>query len=177
MNKTVLTIVGIFAVGLLILYAFRGATTGAATGGEQGITWTDPGVAKETIAATQKPVFLFVQTDWCTFCRKMKAETFADAAVQKELNDRFVNITINPEKDGTARFTGQELSYAALAGQLGVNGYPASFFFTPDGKLLGGQPGYIEPSLFADLTEYIGGGFYTKYKFPEFQALPKDKRS
>lgn len=177
MNKTVLTVVGIFAAGLLILYGFKGATTGAVTAGEKDIAWTDPGIAKDQIVSGQKPIFLFVQTDWCTFCKKMKTETFADPAVQTELNGRFVNITINPEKDGTARFTGEELSFAALAEKLGVNGYPASFFFTPDGKLLGGQPGYIEPSLFAELTEYIGGGYYAKYKFPEFQALPKDKRS
>ncbi len=176
MNKSVLTIVGIFAVGLLMLYGFKGNTGGAVTAGEKSVTWTDPGVARDQIVSGQKPIFLFVETDWCTFCKKMKAETFADAAVQKTLNDRFVNIRINPEKEGTARFTGEELSFAALAEKLGVNGYPASFFFTPDGKLLGGQPGYIEPSLFADLTEYIGGGFYAKYKFPEFQSLAKDKR-
>lgn len=176
MKKSVLTIVGILAVGLLILYGFRGTTAGSAAAGEKNIAWADPGIAKEAIASGGKPVFLFVQTDWCTFCKKMKSETFADADVQKQLNNRFVNITINPEKSGVVRFTGEELSFAGLAEKLGVTGYPATFFFTSDGQLLGGQPGYIEPSLFAELAEYVGGGYYAKYKFPEFQSLPKDQR-
>lgn len=176
MNKSALTIVGIVAVGLLILYGFRANSTGSATAGEKSIVWADPGIAKEAVASGGKPVFLFVETDWCTFCKKMKVETFADADVQKQLNDRFVNIHINPEKAGVVRFTGEELTFSGLAEKLRVTGYPATFFFTADGQLLGGQPGYIDPATFADLTSYIGGGYYTKYKFPEFQSLPKDQR-
>lgn len=177
MNKRVLTIVAIIGVGLLAVYGFKGTTTGAAGAWEKSIIWTDPGTTKAVLAADQKPVFVFIQTDWCTFCRKMEAETFADPQVQKELNERFVNITFNPEKEGIARFTGEELTYAALAEKLGVSGYPASFFYMPDGTLLGGQAGYIEPALFADLAAYIGGGYYAKYKFPEFQQLPQDQRT
>ena len=69
------------------------------------------------------------------------------------------------------------MSYKDLAARLGVNGYPASFFFTAEGTLIGGQPGYLEPTLFADLTQYVGGGYYTTYKFPDFQKLPREKRS
>ena len=106
----------------------------------------------------------------------MKGETFTNPSVEKLLNDNFVTIWINPEKQGTARFTGEELSYKQLADKLGVDGYPANFFFDADGKLLGGQPGYMPSDMFAQVAEYVGKGFYKEYSFSEYQALPADKK-
>ena len=106
----------------------------------------------------------------------MKAETFSQPGIQDILNDRFISITLNPELQGTASFTGEDISYADLARKLGVSGYPASFFFTPEGDLIGGQPGYLGPEDFEALGRYVGGGFYKDYKFDEFMRLPADQR-
>lgn len=175
MRKPIIIVLAIFAVGLLVVNGFK---TQADDGGnwQDDITWTDASVTADKIEEGGKPVYVFVSTEWCTYCKKMKNETFTDDRVQEFLNERFVNITINPELDGTANFTGEELSYRDLAKKLGVNGYPANFFFAADGTFLGGQPGYLPPESFADIAEYIGGGFYKKYKFNEFLALPADQR-
>jgi thioredoxin-related protein len=175
MKKSVIMIIALFAAGILLINGFKGSS---ADSGEwqDGIHWAVASTDSKDIAADGKPVYLFVSTDWCTFCKKMKSETFSDARVQKLLNELFVPITIDPEKPGTASFTGRELAYDDLAKELGVTGYPANFFFDSEGKLLGSQPGYIDAKTFADLVEFIGDGHYTSKSFSEFQALPADKR-
>ena len=169
MNRTVLMIVAVVAVALLAAYGFSGRTGSSGNAWQTNITWSDPGVTLDTIKARGKPVYLFVTTDWCTFCKRMKNETFADKAVQEKLNTLFTSITINPETDGTANFTGESLTYRQLAKKLRVSGYPASFFFASDGQLIGSQPGYLDPVVFADLADYIGGGHHTTKSFSAFR--------
>lgn len=176
MKKSVFLMVGLFLVSIFLINGFRGEFAGGGDEWQDGINWTTASITKDEIAATGKPVYLFVTTDWCTFCKKMKASTFTDPKVQKLLNELFVAIPLNPEKPGTANFTGEALTYSDLARKLKVGGYPASFFFAPDGQLIGSQPGYIEAEMFADIAEYIGDGYYKDYSFPKFQALPADKR-
>ncbi|MCP4566525.1 MAG: thioredoxin fold domain-containing protein [FCB group bacterium] len=179
MNKQTFTVLIIIIVGMLAIYGFKGQDNGAAEGLDEWrekITWTEPSITGNQIATGGKPVFLFVSTEWCTFCKKMKGSTFLDPGVQELLNDRFVNIIMNPETEGTARFVEGDLSYADLAIKLGVSGYPATFFFSPEGQLIGGQPGYLDVDMFSDLAEYVGGGFYKDYKFNEFMKLPETER-
>ena len=176
MRKRIFALVAVVAVGILILSGLMGSSGKGGSDWQKKIDWANPAMTKDEIAAKGKPIYLFVSTEWCTFCKKMKGETFADAKVQELLNSLFTPLTINPETEGIVYFTGEQLTYAELSNKLGVRGYPANFFFRADGTLIGGQPGYMDPATFADLSEYIGDGHYTKYSFSTFQALPSDKR-
>jgi thioredoxin-related protein len=176
MKKSVLVILAVIIVGFLVANGFRGGSGAAAGDWQKNITWQDPAITKAAIAKADKPVYLFVHTEWCTFCKKMIATTFADPKVQELLNDKFIALEINPETSGTTNFLGEKLSYADAATRLGVRGYPASFFFAPDGSLLGGQPGYINAATFGDIAEYIGDGYYRDYSYSEYKALPADKK-
>ena len=176
MKKSILVVLAVFIAGFLVVNGFRGGSGAVAGEWQKGIAWQDPAITKSAIAQSGKPVYLFVHTEWCTFCKKMKTTTFADPKVQQLLNDKFIALEINPETSGTTNFLGEELSYADAATRLGVRGYPASLFFSPDGALLGGQPGYIDAATFADIAEYIGGGYYQHYSFDEFKDLPADKK-
>lgn len=176
MKKSILVILAVLIAGFLVVNGFQGSSGVKAGEGQKGITWQDPAITKADIAKAGKPVYLFVHTEWCTFCKKMKASTFADPKVQELLNDKFIALEINPETSGTTNFLGEKLSYADAAARLGVRGYPASYFFGPDGSLLGGQPGFIDAAMFADIAEYIGDGYYKNYSFDEYRALPADKK-
>jgi thioredoxin-related protein len=176
MKKPVILIVGLFAVSLLLINAFDNHPSQAGDDWQIGINWADASITQEEIISTGKPVYLFVTTEWCTFCKKMKAQTFTDPKIQKLLNELFIAISINPEKPGAVRFTGENLSYSALAKKLKVGGYPASFFFDSKGKMIGGRPGFIDPGSFADIAEYVGDGHHAKISFTEFKSLPPDQR-
>jgi thioredoxin-related protein len=177
MNKTILTVIFIGGVGLLLLSALRGNGGAGGTDWKNKIVWVDPATSEMDIARAAKPIFLFVHTEWCTYCKKMKGEAFADHNIQKIMNDRFTNIIMNPETDCVVRFMGVEQSAADLAKKLGVDGYPALFFFTAEGKLIARQPGYLPVSDFAALAQYIGSGYYQKMSFEKYRALPlEDKK-
>ena len=176
MRKPIFVIIAVVAVGILILSGFMGSSGKTGSDWQKKIAWADPAMTKADIAAKGKPIYLFISTEWCTFCKKMKGETFAAAKVQELLNTLFTPLAINPETEGTVYFTGEQLTYAELSNKLGVKGYPANFFFRADGTLIGGQSGYMDPATFADLSEYIGDGHYAKYSFSTFQGLPQDKR-
>jgi len=172
MTKQKVIMMGVFAIALFYIYGrpfFDGSVSSA---WQEKINWTDAGTSKEEIAAMGKPVYLFVTTDWCTYCKKMKQQVFTNPAVQEQLNTNFTNIVINPETEGTARFMGEALSYKDLAQKLNVTGYPTSFFFDKDGGFLGAQPGYIDAKSFSDIAAYIGEGHYTSLNFDEFKNLP-----
>jgi thioredoxin-related protein len=175
MRKPVIIIVVLFIASLLLINGFKGESP---SGGDwnAAINWTDAAITNDDIKSSGKPVYLFVSTEWCTYCKKMKGGTFSDAKVQKLLNELFVSITINPETPGTANFTGEELTFAELAQKLRVTGYPASFFFDEQGQLIGGQPGYIKADAFAELAEFVGDGHYKQRSYSEFQSLPADQR-
>lgn len=182
MKKNGLMIGAVFAVALLVIYGFGGSEGEAGDNWQTEINWSSAEISLEELTAGQKPVFLFVTTDWCHYCKKMKSETFSDGRVQQILNDKFVNVVINPEKNGTVGFAGKisdksRLSFREMATKLGVTGYPASFFLSPEGDVIGGQPGYLSAGQLADLAMYIGGGFYKNYKFNEFMNLPAEQKN
>jgi len=176
MKKPVIIIVVLFIAAILVINGFQAESSADRGDWKEGIQWSEPSMTQESVIARDKPVYLFVSTEWCTYCKKMKNNTFTDEKVQTLLNELFTVIYINPEKQGTARFTGEELSYADLARNLGVNGYPANYFFEPGGKLIGGQPGYLDAKMFADLAEYIGDDHYKSYTFTKFRQLPGEQR-
>lgn len=175
MKKSILAVLALVLIGMLVVSGFRGP--GASTGDAPGnISWQDPAMSLDNIRSSEKPVYVYFHTDWCSFCRKMEAGTFSDSRVQDLLNDNFIALKINPETSGTTNFLGENLSFSEAANRLGVRGYPASFFFSPDGKLIGGQPGYITADMFAGFADYVGNGYYRDYSYSEYESLPAEKR-
>jgi len=175
MKKSILAVLALALVGILVVSGFRGSGASADDWREE-ISWQDPAISIEDIISLDKPVYVYFHTDWCTFCKKMESGTFADSRVQDLLNDSFIAMEINPEIGGTTNFLGEKLTFAETATRLGVRGYPASFFFSPEGNLIGGQPGYVKADMFATLADYVGNGYYKDYSFSEYESLPADKR-
>lgn len=168
MKKPAVIILAILFAAWLGYYGFADKSASAGTAWQDEIDWADAGITKDALAAKSKPVFLFITTDWCTFCKKMKAETFADPEVQDALSNKFVSMYIDPEKQGTARFTGEELSYKELAAKLGVTGYPTSVFYSDGGEVIGIQPGYIGIDDMKQIAGYIGDGHYKEKSFQDY---------
>ncbi len=168
MRKPVFLLIAALLIVWLGYYGFADKSSNASTDWEDNISWVDAGITKDALVAKGKPVYLFVTTEWCTYCKKMKAETFTDIDVQERLSNSFVSIYLNPEQEGTARFTGTSMTYKELATQLGVTGYPTNVFFSETGEILGVQPGYLDTENMKQITKYVGDGHYKDKSFPEF---------
>ena len=93
----------------------------------------------------EKKVFLHFYADWCAFCRKMAKDTFKDPTVIAYLNENFIPIMVNTDKD-------QE-----TAAGYSVLGLPFTVFLTETGEPIASVPGYIPPDTLLSMLKEVNG--------------------
>ena len=91
-------------------------------------------------------VMIEFYTDWCNWCRRLEADTFAVPAVRREL-EHIVSMRRDAEKDG-----------AELAARFGVDSYPTLIFLDPAGNEMDRIIGYLPPDPFLERIERIRTG-------------------
>src|SRR5205085_1408605 len=92
-------------------------------------------------AETGRPLLLDFGTEACFWCKKLDATTFRDPNVAKLLNEHFIPVKIDGNKD-------ERLTQAAK-----VESYPTLILATADGNVLGRHPGFADV---AQLTALLG---------------------
>ena len=108
----------------------------------QSLVWlNDYNAARREAHDKNLSLVIDFSTQNCSWCRKLEATTFRDAAVVKLLGEHFVALRLDGEKD------------AEIAQALGVTGYPTLVFADPDGKILGRQEGYVKATEFTQLAQ------------------------
>ena len=119
-----------------LLLAGTACSTGDTVEGA-GISWQpDVYTAFKTSSQEDKPVLLYLNADWCGYCRKMEAETFTDPEVLKELGDAFLWVKL----DGDVDSDGQRFK-----SKFNVRGYPAIFLLDSEENELDRIAGYLPP--------------------------------
>ncbi|OQP45260.1 thiol reductase thioredoxin [Niastella yeongjuensis] len=92
----------------------------------------------EDVAALAKKngkyIFVDAYTAWCTPCRQLKEVTFKDKEAAEFYNGNFINYMVDMEKG-----EGEE-----LAEKWDVTVYPTLLYFTPEGKMVMKQVGYVD---------------------------------
>lgn len=91
----------------------------------------------------KKKVFIFFQTDWCGYCAKMEQTTFQDTSVSGFLNEHFVSIKVNGDKE------------PSLVNDYKVGGYPDNRFLDEKRKAAFRVPGFVDAATFLFFLEYI----------------------
>lgn len=97
----------------------------------------------------QRPVMVFIHTDWCRFCAAMKTETFTNNTLVELLNEHFYFIDFDGEATTTVVFDGRTFHYKPTGANTGVhelaealgsiNGklaYPALRIMTPNDEII-----------------------------------------
>ena len=117
---------------------------------------------------TGKNILLFGYAEWCTYCLKMRKETFPDSTVQKAISDYYYPVQLNGESDERVVYNGQEMTATALARYLQLRSFPTNYFINSEGEILGAQPGFIETDIYTPLLNYVGSGAFGRMGFEEF---------
>ena len=129
--------VAIITVLVVASLAFTGDRASA-----QDVRWRhDYAAARREAAETGKPLLLDFGTEACFWCKKLDATTFRDPKVAKLLNERFIPVKIDGDKD-------ERLTQAAK-----VDSFPTLILATPEGNVLARHPGYADV---AQLTALLG---------------------
>lgn len=93
-----------------------------------------------------KKVFVFIHTNWCSYCKAMEEVVFKDKAVAKLLADDYYFVHLDAEEKSPIIYRGHQFVYRAnkgfhdLAIELGsVNGklmFPSTCILSPQDEIL-----------------------------------------
>ena len=86
-------------------------------------------LGRQIAAERQLPCLVFFTADWCTYCKRMEATTFNDAAVA-QLASAFVCVLVDADEE------------PEVCRRLQVSGYPTVELISPAGTSLGRMTGW-----------------------------------
>jgi len=116
----------------------------AAQAAAPGIAWqSEPEAAFRQAQRQQRYVFLYLEARWCHWCHVMQQQTFADAAVRRELARHYVALKVDHDAN------------PLLANRYRDYGWPALIFLAADGREIVKRAGYIAPADFLRLLQAI----------------------
>lgn len=69
----------------------------------------------------KKKIIVFIHTDWCQYCQKMKAITFKNQEIIQSLNSDFYFIDFNAEVKQDIFFNGKTFRYQPTGNNVGVH--------------------------------------------------------
>ncbi|MCP4720218.1 MAG: thioredoxin family protein [Desulfobacteraceae bacterium] len=121
-----------------------------------GIKWNNHKEGLFLSEKQNKKIFLYFHADWCTFCKKLKDTTFKNREVIDYLNENFISISVDSDKE------------KSLSKKFGVRGLPTLFFLKPNSDRIHGRPGYMDASLFLKVLKYINTDSYEKMKLSDY---------
>ena len=172
---------------IFILFAFNFPGSGFAQGtpvpsgkGEK-VKWYSFEDAYKLNKKKQKKMFIDVFTEWCGWCKKMDAETFANPFIAKYMNDHFYCVKFDAERkdtiviDGvtfvnpnpTAKRTTHQLANQLLRNRMS---YPSYVFLNEKGQELTVVAGYQPAKDFEGVLTYFGKDAYLKSTWEEYRA-------
>lgn len=106
----------------------------------QEVNWRhDYSAARKEAAETGRPLLFDFGYEGCVWCRKLDATTFRDPRIVKMLNERFIPVKIDIERE------------PRLPQAMGIESYPTLILASAEGKVLGRQSGYADVSQLSAL--------------------------
>ncbi|WP_343696073.1 thioredoxin fold domain-containing protein [Flavobacterium sp.] len=69
----------------------------------------------------KRKIIVFIHTDWCQFCQRMKATTFKDKEIIEKLNSNFYFVDFNAEEKRDITFHNQTFKYKPSGNNIGVH--------------------------------------------------------
>jgi thioredoxin-related protein len=167
----------------LLTFSFNPPT--APVEGTEGIKWMTWQEVQEAQKKEPRKVVVDAYTDWCGWCKRMDATTFAHAEIVKYVNKNFYAIKFNAETKEVIRFKDKEYKYVAsgtrgyneLAAEImnGQMSYPTTIYFDESMSQLFPVPGYQDPKTFESVLNFVASNSFKTNTWEKYQAEFKGK--
>jgi thioredoxin-related protein len=143
-------------LGFVFLLAVTFSWSPESLGSPQKVNWQtyEEGMAMGKEEA--KKVFIYFWATWCGYCRRMDAITFNDPGVVSFLNENFISVRVDLDKEKN------------LALGYNIRGVPASWFVSETGEKIASKPGYSPPESLLPALKFISTDSYKKMGFKDF---------
>lgn len=69
----------------------------------------------------KRKIIVFIHTNWCQFCQRMKTTTFRNQEIIEKLNSNFYFIDFNAEEKRDIMFNNQTFKYKPSGNNVGVH--------------------------------------------------------
>ncbi len=119
------------------------------------VRWWSFNSGIEEAKRRKKPVMVDFYADWCHWCKVMEKSTFGDAAISRKLNDQYIAVKIDTQKNETINYRGTVYTPLTFAQAVGVEGLPTVLFLDKNGNVITRLGGYIRPHTFTAILDYI----------------------
>jgi len=116
----------------------------------------------------KRKTIIFIHTDWCQFCHRMKQTTFKNQKIIQKLNSDFYFIDFNAEEKRDIRFNNQIFKYQPTGNNVGVHElalqlgtmnnqivYPVLCVLNDKKEIILQYNSYLSPSDFKVLLEKL----------------------
>lgn len=136
------------------------------------IVWMSWEEAIKANELDKKKFLVDVFTDWCTWCKVMDRETFADSTVSQYIKDHFYAVKLNAEQKESIFWNGKEfkwmasglngvheLAYVLCDGQMS---YPCTVFMTENHERIRISKGFKDPKTFYNELRFAAEEHYLK---------------
>lgn len=106
------------------------------------VQWrSDYNTARKEAETKNRPLVIDFGTENCFWCKRLDASTFIDPTVVNLMNEKFVALKIDADRE------------AQLAQSLQIQSYPTIVLASPDGKIIDMVVGFKEAAAFTEILQ------------------------
>lgn len=172
MQKRKMTLVKTVLLAAMLL-PFAVANRSLTFASENTLPWKSFNEGFAEAKKQNKKMLIDVYTDWCSWCKKMDSQTYADKTVAKYLKERYVLVKLNAESAKKLFYKDKEYTEREFSAAFGISGYPATLFLKSDGEAITIYPGFADAKRFLDVASFIAEDHYLTKKFHEYVSNKK----
>lgn len=121
------------------------------------INWLTIEEAEKLTKENPRKIFVDVYTDWCGWCKKMDASTFADEEVIDYVNENYYAVKLDAESQDNISLKGINTTGSELARSFRVSSYPTIVFIDENFHNITPVPGFRKAKEFHSILKQFNG--------------------